>query len=73
MAELSPADTAFVVSSLPIAYRLVTNDDGNSNIVPVLQGYYRWRQGLQMGGEWRDLATQDWLHADDAIPHSCLP
>ena len=60
-------------SLLPIAYRLVTKDDGNGNTVPVLQGYYSWREGSQSGGEWRDLATQDWLHADDKIPHSSLP
>ena len=60
-------------SLLPVAYRLVTKDDGNGNIVPVLQGYYHWREGSQFGGEWRDLATQDWLHADHKIPHSSLP
>jgi hypothetical protein len=59
-------------SHLPVAYRLVTKDDGNGNTVPVLQGYYHWREGSQSGGEWRDLATQDWLHADDRIPHSSL-
>ena len=59
-------------SLLPIAYRLVTKDDGNGNTVPVLQGYYHWREGSQCGGKWRDLATQDWLYADDKIPHSSL-
>lgn len=60
-------------SLLPIAYRLVTKDDGNGNTAPMLQGYYHWREGVQGGGEWRDLATQDWLYADDKIPHSSLP
>ena len=60
-------------SLLPIAYRLVTTGDGNGNTVPVLQGYYQWREGLKCGGEWRDLITQDWLHAKDSLPHSCLP
>ena len=59
-------------SLLPVAYRLVTKDDGNGNTVPVLQGYYCWTEGLQSGGEWRDLATQDWLYADNKIPHSSL-
>jgi hypothetical protein len=62
-----------IESHLPVAYRLVTKDDGNGNTVPVLQGYYTWTEGLTKGGgEWRDLATQDWLHADDKIPHSFL-
>lgn len=64
---------ARIETSLPIAYRLVTNGDGNGNIVPVLQGYYHWRQGPNQGGEWRDLVTQEWLHAKDNIPHGCLP
>ena len=60
-------------SHLPVAYRLVTKDDGNGNTVPILQGYYQWTEGLtKRGGEWRDLATQDWLYADDKIPHSSL-
>lgn len=60
-------------SPLPIAYRLVTKDDGNGRTLLALQGYYQWKEGLQCGGEWRELVTQDWLCADDKIPHSSLP
>jgi hypothetical protein len=61
-------------SSLPVAYRLVTKDDGNGNSTPVLQGYYSWIDypSGERGSEWRDLETQDWLDADDKIPHSSL-
>lgn len=64
---------ARVGSSLPDAYRLVTEDDGNGNTVYTLQGYFTWRQGWsQRGGEWRDLETQDWLHAKDDVPFGPL-
>lgn len=60
-------------SSLPDAYRLVTKDDGNGSTVYALQGYFTWRQGWsQRGGEWRDLETQDWLHAKDDVPFGSL-
>jgi len=58
--------------SLPVAYRLVMRPDGNGDNVPVLQGYYTW-VGTSPGGEWRSLETQDWLYADDKIPHPSLP
>ena len=59
---------------VPDAYRLVTKDDGNGNTVYVLQGYFTWTQGwYQRGGEWRDLETQDWLHAKDDVPFGYSP
>ncbi len=62
-----------VGSTLPNAYRLVTKDDGNGSIVYVLQGCFTWTQGWsQRGGEWRDLETQDWLHAKDDVPFGPL-
>lgn len=59
--------------SIPDAYRLATKMDGNGNTVYVLQGYFTWTQGWsERGGEWRDLATQDWLTARDDIPFGPL-
>lgn len=73
MMQLAPVRTG---SLLPIAYRLVTREEGNGNTVPILQGYYCWTEWTgslaKSGGEWRDLATQDWLYADPKIPHSSL-
>ena len=66
-------NAARVVNTIPVCSRLVTKDDGNGNTTPVLQGYFTWTQGWSMhGGEWRDLETQDWLHAKDDVPFGQL-
>lgn len=57
-----------VESSIPVAYRLVRRGDGNGNMLPVLQGLFTWRQGVECGGEWRDLETQDEPYIEDHIP-----
>jgi hypothetical protein len=58
---------------VPGAFRLVTKEDGNGNVIYALQGYFTWTQGCEYGGEWRDLETQGWLHAKDNVPFGPLP
>ena len=72
--ELTMHIAAFRLEKIiPDAYRLVTTTDGNGAQVYVLQGYFTWTQGWDKhGGEWRDLVTQDWLHAKDDIPFGKL-
>lgn len=61
-----------VKKGVPDAYRLVTQGDGNGGIEYVLQGFFTWRKGNERGGEWRDLETQDWIHAKDDVPFGRL-
>lgn len=57
---------------IPDAYRLVTKPDERGGTIYLLQGYFTWTQGLNYGGEWRDLETQEWLFAEDDIPFGTL-
>ncbi len=63
---------ARVEKLLPAGFRLVTKEDGNGNVIYVLQGCFTWTQGMEYGAEWRDLETQDWLHAKDDVPFGRL-
>ena len=42
---------ARVESSLPIAYRLIMQGDGNGNNLPALQGLFTWTEGSSYGAE----------------------
>jgi hypothetical protein len=63
---------ARVENTTPVGYRLVTERDEGSTIY-MLQGYFTWTQGLEYGGEWRDLKTQNWQYARDDVPFVPLP
>ena len=61
---------ARVESRIPIAYRLIRRGygNGNSNMLPILQGFFTWSEGAMRGAEWRDLETQEEPYIEDRIP-----
>jgi hypothetical protein len=61
---------ARVESRIPAAYRLIRRNDGNGNMIPMLQGLFTWTEDPKRGVEWRDLETQDEPYVEDDIPFS---
>jgi hypothetical protein len=59
----------YIDSDFPICYRLIRRNDGNGNMVPVLQGHFLFtdRDG-DLQRAWRDLETQDEPYVEDRIP-----
>ena len=63
-----PISAARTGSTIPKAYRLIMQDDGNGNTLPALQGLFTWTEGSNHGAEWRTLETQEFPFLDDSIP-----
>jgi hypothetical protein len=60
----------FVDSWCPICYRLIRRNDGNGNMLPILQGHFLFTTNSgSISREWRDLETlDDPTSAEDDIP-----
>jgi hypothetical protein len=62
----------YINSPFPVCYRLIRRNDGNGNMVPVLQGAFliaNLSTPPLTAHEWRDLETVDEpTTADDHIP-----
>ena len=62
----------YINSPFPVCYRLIRRNDGNGNMVPVLQGAFliaNLSAPPHTAHEWRDLETiDDPTSADDHIP-----